>query len=548
MNKFLSLLFVLPILSIIGADLFNSYGLNYLLLLLIIMIASTLIMVIFIDTIPKKYYPISLFLVALALLYHRSLISPYLVGWDIQLEYFVSNAVLTDSYWNATFPITLNSMLFLSIQLPILSEILGVNLIYLYKVLAPILFSLVPVFLYYVYARLYSKKIAYCSAFVFISFYPFFTEMTSLVRQQIALLIFAILLLIITSKTLCRNKKIFLTLVFSLLLIFNHYLIFYIFLFLCTFVIVDNKLKLFSHYIWPYLAILTTSFIWYSYTSQGLVFRSALNFQQLMQSTFFSELFSITARDPSIGYALGQLPTLSVFRYFTAFYQYCVIMLLLIGFLYLIISHKFKNNEIKKFTIGSFLLLVSAVIIPYFSSTNMERLFLIALMLLAPCCIYGGIFLLNLFKPIFTRCKKIDNLKIIAILLLVPYLLLNTGFIYEIANDSPSSISLDPNMDYVRYNNREYSGAQWLLYFKQSLPIFADDYRYPLLRSIEWFTDYQLSNHPLPPPSYMFLGTFNINTHQILIYDENSRIYVSYDSYCDSRSLVYTNYGSKIFY
>ncbi|MEN3052323.1 MAG: DUF2206 domain-containing protein [Candidatus Methanosuratincola petrocarbonis] len=512
------------------------------------LIVVTLILGVFEKDVPNAYFHFAIFSSALALLYHRSLITQYLTGWDIHLEYYVSSSVLINSYWDQSFPFTLNSMLPISIGIPILSEISGINIIWVYKSVSPILFSMVPTVLYHVYKYLFNKKIAFCSAFLFISFYAFFTEMLALVRQQIAMLIFALILLIIANNELLNNKKLLLINIFSIMLVFSHYLIFYILIFLFTVMIIKSKSNLFS--IFSYFTLIVLSFIWYVYISQGFVYDSTSNFISNLLSNLHSEFFSTNARDPSISYVLGRLPTLTIFRYFTAFYQYVVIILLLFGFAYLNIYHKIKNTDFKKISIGSFLLLIICLIVPYLSLVNMERLFLIALMPLSPFCIFGGILFLKLIKKLLRIQNKLENIKLISILLLTPYLLLNSGFVYEVAHDPPSSISFDQTIDYPRFNNYEYSSAQWLLIYKSSIPIYADLYRVLLIMGLDYFSANQITSSGVVSQSYVFLGTTNIKYSRVLIsiYEEGktTRTYVSYSPYCDFRNYAYDNGGSKI--
>ena len=60
-------------------------------------------------------------------------------------------------------------------------------------------------------------------------------------------------------------------------------------------------------------------------------------------------------------------------------------------------------------------------------------------------------------------------------LVLIPYLLFGTGFILEVSGDLPSSIALNHEMDYPRFNEQELFGKRWLLLNKEEpTKVFAD--------------------------------------------------------------------------
>ena len=78
----------------------NAYGRNLVLLALIIIIAITALSISTSASVPKELYPLAVFVIAVALLYHASLISLYVWGWDIQRELYSANAVLDKCEWN----------------------------------------------------------------------------------------------------------------------------------------------------------------------------------------------------------------------------------------------------------------------------------------------------------------------------------------------------------------------------------------------------------------------------------------------------------------
>ncbi|NQE53662.1 hypothetical protein C5S29_08720, partial [ANME-1 cluster archaeon GoMg3.2] len=87
---------LIPFLAIFGTYLMNFHHNNILLMLMIVVIAFIALMIGFDKFIPKNLYPLAVFVIAISLLYHRSLISMYLTGWDIQVEYYFHKWVMVN--------------------------------------------------------------------------------------------------------------------------------------------------------------------------------------------------------------------------------------------------------------------------------------------------------------------------------------------------------------------------------------------------------------------------------------------------------------------
>ncbi len=100
----------------------------------------------------------------------------------------------------------------------------------------------------------------------------------------------------------------------------------------------------------------------------------------------------------------------------------------------------------------------AGIAIPFFaSSLNTTRLYQITLIFLAPFCVIGGI---AFFKMVNHVVKKSWTSQIVRISLrmlsvfFAIFLLFNSGWIYEVANDHPGSISLS-QVSINKYGNAE---------------------------------------------------------------------------------------------
>jgi uncharacterized membrane protein len=235
---------ILPFLAIFGSYALNFYNNNLISMFLFALIALTLILVIF-DKIPRKLYSFTVWIIAISLVYVSSLVSPYIWGWDIQNEYYLANLVIQSSYWNFSLQDAYNAMLSIVMVAPIYSIFTSINLDYVFKIIYPFLFSLVPLGLYKIFKKQTSHKIAFAAVFLFMSFNTFYIELLSLAREMTAELFLVLMLLLIFSKR-SNKSSIILFVLFGMGLIVSHYSVTYFFIF--TLLSVSLILILF-HYI-----------------------------------------------------------------------------------------------------------------------------------------------------------------------------------------------------------------------------------------------------------------------------------------------------------
>src|SRR5208337_1305537 len=87
-----------------------------------------------------------------------------------------------------------NSVLSTAIFAPILSKIGNLDIAWLFKVVYPVLYSLVPVALYQLFRKQTSDIVAFLSSFYFVTVLTFSMEMLSLPRQEIAELFLVLVL------------------------------------------------------------------------------------------------------------------------------------------------------------------------------------------------------------------------------------------------------------------------------------------------------------------------------------------------------------------
>ncbi|MBC8276536.1 MAG: DUF2206 domain-containing protein, partial [Chloroflexi bacterium] len=222
LNPYL-LAILLPLLAILGAILVNSYQNNTLLLALIIIIVLIIGLVAFNKFIPPRVYPFMIVMMALALIYQTTLISSNLVGSDIYLEYYLGNLVVENGYWDASIPFSITSCLSIVMLAPVYSLLLNMDIVWLFKIVYPLLFCLAPLALFRIFHLQIKPLYAFLAAFFFISMPMFMMDMAQLCRQQISELFFVLVILLMVDRKLTLIQRTTLVLIFGFGVVVSHY-------------------------------------------------------------------------------------------------------------------------------------------------------------------------------------------------------------------------------------------------------------------------------------------------------------------------------------
>jgi len=517
------LLFLIPLLAVLGAFLVNSYQNNILLFLLIALIALIIILATFDRFIPKELYPLAIIMISLSLLFHNALISDYLLPLgDINGEYLFANMAKTNFYWDSTTPSILNSMLSLVMLSPIYSNILGMNLIWVFKIIYPLLLSILPLGLYQVFKGQTNDKTALLSVFFFMSMSIFFLSLLGNVRQQVAELFFVLLLLLMVNKRMDRGKRVALAIIFGFSLATSHYSIAYFYMFMILIVLVlmvlmgnttiksllqrlpgsgkllnkgeesndslnpgtTSKARMITGtYV---ILFITFALAWYLYTSRSAPLEVITQMGNNVFSSIYTNFFNPEARGAEVLLVFGgeaQSLQANIHRYIQIFTQFLIV----VGIIRLVLRRgkTWFDQELFLMALASMPLLMMCVVLPLFATYwGASRFFQLSLLLLAPFCILGGktVFgwLLRLLKPVKPLSFKAENRVIYTFLLtiLISYFLFYTGFAYEISGKSGSSVSLSYSTWSRQITYRQdMVASRWLLENQEGFPeIYTDKY------------------------------------------------------------------------
>ncbi|MBT9132482.1 MAG: hypothetical protein DDT32_01262 [Syntrophomonadaceae bacterium] len=522
------LLLLLPVLSALGAFLvYLHYG-NVPLLILLSLIVLVVTLVAFGKFIPPKVYPLAVVAISISLVWHWTLVAPGLFGFDIDHEYYAQKLVLTNSLWDHTSYGNLNAMLSIVMLAPIYSLILNMDTVWIFKIIYPLFFSLVPLALFQAYRTQTDDKVAFFATFFFMSMPVFFSEMMQLARQQIAELFLGLSILLFLSKEMAMTKRATLLIIFALSIVVSHYGLSYIYMLylLMALPLLFLWRSTTAKDLWERIAArfsksrpghsdqseesrpfaiaqgdkinnpprstLTATYVmlfivfclaWYMYVTSGSTFSAIVRIGDHVYSGLITDFFLLEARDQHIVQALGLMPMRGgeVEWEIARIFQYVTQLFIVVGIVGLIASWRKTgfHPEYAALSLVSMVILAMCIILPYAASAiNMSRAYHITLFFLSPFCILGGIATFRwLFRMLRLHRLRNDHtfLKLVVISVAVPYFLFTTGFIFELTGATPTSMPLSfHKADWHVLTTPEIRATKWLADKSQpSLTLFV---------------------------------------------------------------------------
>lgn len=575
---------LLPFGAIAGTYLMNHYGTNILQMILLPVIALVPVVIVCTRFIPEKYYPYAVFSVAITLLYHTALISTYIWGWDIQYEYYLTTGVIQNSIWDFTDYSNCNAMLSLMTLAPIYSILLAIGVEWVFKVIYPFFFALVPLGLYVIFRKQTNEKISFLACFFFMSIFVFYTEMISLARQEVAELFLVLILLSMIDRGLSSQQRSILLLTFTASLIVSHYGLSYIFMLLLlialAIVTVEDHVGILdrvnrfldriqkrtgrftglmlqkasfkpsivplSFVIWYGLFLL----VWYIYVASSSSFESIVYLARPLLKKIFSDLLN---PDTAQGIAIIVNEAATPLREVTKYLHLLTIIFIVVGFAITVLARlgwtKFDSRYLL-LSCGALGICIGGVALPYFASAlNTSRLYQICLILLAPFGVIGGIALTSRLRSFpDSRDPSLHN---IAIFLGI-FLLFNCGWAFEVSHEA-SSFALNNSLDSPVFSEQEINGALWLTDAKDGRPVVADTYRVLLLSGFVG----QPACHDIQTvvsgnaDYYTFIGQHNILQKRIAVIRMtgvmSSIQFIEVAGLHEGKNAIYNNGGSRIY-
>ena len=456
---------LIPFLAIFGTYLVNFHNNNFLLLVLLAVIATLPLITLKSKKVSNRMYPLVLLVISLSLLMHNSLVSSYIQGPETHSEYYIANLVLRGSVWDSTLRIALNALLSLVVLAPMYSIVLGMELTWVFKIIYPLFFSLVPLSLYRTFLKQTNSEIGYLSSAMFMFCFSFYFELLATSRQQMATLFTTLVILLICDKNLKRAGRKVLIILFSIALIVSHYATSYFLgFFLVSSLFVSYLLNILKqrysydsfdkgdtinyNFVLFYLVVVLA---WYIYTVESSFF---IKFANLSNHIINSILTSFFQTESSHSFATLTSVSASPLHQITKYMHILIQIFITLGVLSILANIFSKEKkyyfsvEYIAISLSVFLFLGATLLVPYFNLAT-SRFYHFALIFLAPFCLIGfeEIYMIvkkNLFR-ITDRKVEIKRMITLFGIFLIPFLLFNSGFVYELAKSYPISPSLSQN-------------------------------------------------------------------------------------------------------
>lgn len=189
----------LPLMSFVGAALLNNGKSNALLIAMFLAaVAGIVTAIIRRRELHAAVFPVLLYSISLSVLWTYTARSGFVYGGDIQESFRAFQATAGAGIWQvgaAHNPY--GALLSLTVFPAVVSDLSGLSGLAVFKVLFPMVCSLLPVVLYYTYRVFAGRWVAFAAAALTIAQYYYVQEFPALSRQHIALLFLAVLLYVL---------------------------------------------------------------------------------------------------------------------------------------------------------------------------------------------------------------------------------------------------------------------------------------------------------------------------------------------------------------
>ena len=575
---------LLPFISILGTYWFNLSGTSVGVVVTLLCITALIVVCGFTEWVPRRYYGLAILTAAVALLFHNALVSNFVWGNDIQGEFAVAQFVVNNGFWGplpAITQLSLNSMLSTTILIPLLSVATGISVTWVFKLIIPLLFALMPLGLYRLYQKQTSHRIALFGAFYFMVTFSFYTEMLAMARQEIAELFFVLLLLLIVDRKMSRTQRLVLFGLFGFSLIVSHYALTYVFFF--CFVLALIVIAIINRYDvravaqrlrkrreWQPLrpfrrthplaeniglnallaaGLVAVAFLWYRFANNpepinnfvhilrhitAAVGRTPLIQPSVAPSgaedSFGALVPSASGMDGSSITGLQQLLARQPPMHEATLYLTLIAVIIsVIGILFAYKERKRLSfaSEYVALSGASVLLLLLCLFVPYFAANlQLSRFFHISQIFLSVFFVIGFFGLTSLINARQSDVKKRTArvcLRALAVFLALLFVF-HSGLVYKATGEltnSPTVLALDKNVNIAKFSNQEIAAARWLSGSASGGSTYADTYRQFALIAFN-FPDVRIFHiggywWMFHSGTFLYLGTPNVNSGKLLL-------------------------------
>ena len=514
-KAFLIVPILFPALSIFGMHVMNTANNNIFLMALLFLIPTYVVSIYFFnERFTNRLYPVVIFLIATSLVLMFAMRSNHIIGADRHLEYYHFVTTLGNLHWSTLGHSALDACLCITLLPTIYQSILHLSEEYLYRILIPSIFLILPLVVYSITKKYIGEGYAFLASFCFMSQHLFISHNGG--RTNVAILFFALAMMVLFNDKIQSMEKKFLFIVFMVSCTISHYSTTYVFFFILfgTFIGMEtlSKIYIFKKTVSLKMIILffVMVFFWYSQVTEA-PFNSGVDFVKntlVSLQNFFVEESRGTDTQALLAKDIEQkgIPHKIEFMF-----TWIVLAFIGIGVIALIIRCKemsFPELNLKKpnflrekFEVGYSVtalvcagLLVAMVAFPYTSvGYGMQRLYILTNTILSVFFVIGGVMIaqylkfdvirgIALIRRLFSRAKRVSDggvngaqpllkenvLKIrvylIILLVLTPHFFCSTGVMYQIFGHHRAITLNSEGEGYDRFyvHDQESYAAKWL--------------------------------------------------------------------------------------
>jgi len=499
--------FLLPFLSIVGS-IAAWFGNNVILLIMIFLIAVLFCtLTIMGKRVSELLFAIAIISIGISLVWHTTLISTQIVGYDNHLEDYLFRVTSQTGHWNANaFVMTpdynnYNSMLSITIFPTIISLVTGIDGVWIFKFIYPFIFSFAMLILFLAFKCRIGKTRAFLSVFFIMSISAFFSEVPMAGRQEIAEVFLALIIFLFLDNEIGIRLRFILYMFSTTGLVFSHYGTSFEFLLIMVggWLLMQffSRKKIGSNEIPIFKWISFFSFVlilWYFLLAPMGPLYNFVSLASSIVNRFATDLLNPISRDPSVLAGLGLGSYTSLHMIGSAFFLLTELFIL-IGVVKFFRSTDKLGKEMTFMNLSALGVLFAGIVVPFFAQAfNMTRLYHIALFFLAPACIHGCEAAFNAFAKgiggLYARILGLGHVTVfskrsflpLVSVILVFLFLFQVGFIYEITGIEVSSTALSAQKidKVVLYNSvttyAEVFSAKWLRSATSEASLIYADY------------------------------------------------------------------------
>ena len=538
---FMLLLVILGVLSGILA----RYSNNFLALLLLPIVAIIPLAAITYFNLTSKYCSIIIWGISAFLVFQTIMMPIFIKNEDAIHEYYIANLTLSHGFWNPSFGQIRNAMLQLTMLHPIYSLVCGISLLEEFRIIHPLLLSVMPVALYQIFSKQFSQRTAFLSVCLYVFLHPFFTVLAQNTRTGSALLFTTIFVLLNSDSHINSFTRSILSIIIMFGLIVSHYGVAYIFMFMLITAYILMHLVNIRHETLLQKSFLSLTMVifffvllqgWYLYTASSKPFT-------FLNATFIDRVL-LAIKDfltPVSGAGYIATIPLSSFTYnFIKIEALIIIVFSSIGILTILTKLFFSSKrkiasalDIHRLqelyfylSVTAILLLLIAFLAPATGAIGVNRIFMISGLFIVPFFIIG----LQALSAPASKLAISDSKLLKAVSLFLAFMLLvNSGFLATTVfhERSPRPILdkqriLKEGSDLELFHffkvecpNRDLQASKWLAEHKnEGWPIYGSEV------IVEWLGGFFYTSYSttVPPGSYVPLKKGIIGTEQGYIY------------------------------